>query len=65
MRAGLGVPETGRSVAALCKECFFYVNHSGIIRESLDKVRESIDRHQREQENSRSWYPSLLILLHS
>lgn len=41
------------------KECWFYVNHSGIIKESLAKVRESIERCQREQENSKSWHHSL------
>lgn len=43
----------------LHEECCFYVNHSGVIRESLAKVRESIDTHRREQENSKSWYHSL------
>ena len=40
------------------KECWFYVNHSGI-KELLAKVRESIERYQREQENSKSWHHSL------
>ena len=40
------------------KECWFYVNHSGI-KELLAKVRESIERCQREQENSKIWHHSL------
>ena len=41
------------------EEYWFCVNHSGIIKESLAKVRESIERCQREQENSKSWHHSL------
>lgn len=41
----------------LCiKKCYFYVNHSRGIRKSLAKVRESKDRCQRKQGNSKSWY---------
>ena len=36
-----------RLCATLHEECCFYVNHSGVIRESA-KVRDSIDRQQRE-----------------
>lgn len=51
--------QQGGLCAALREECRFYVNHPGVIRESGGKGRESIDRHQREQENSKSWYHSL------
>jgi hypothetical protein len=40
--------QQGGLCAALCEKWFFYVNHSGVIRVALAKVRDSIDRHQRE-----------------
>lgn len=43
----------------LREECCFYVNHSGVIRELLAKVRENLDRCRREREESRSWGHSL------
>ena len=40
--------QQGGLCAALHEECCFYVNHSGVIRKSLAKVRENIDWCQRE-----------------
>lgn len=40
--------QQGGLCATLCEEFYFYVNHSGVSRKSLAKVRESIDRLQRE-----------------
>jgi hypothetical protein len=46
--------QQGGLCATFREECCFYANHSGVIRESLAKVRESVDMHQRERENSKS-----------
>jgi hypothetical protein len=56
-RQGLNITflQQGGLCAALHEEFRFYVNHSGIIRESLAKVRENIARRQREKENSKNW----------
>lgn len=38
----------GRLHAALKEECCFYVNHSRVIRDSLVRVREKLDKQQRD-----------------
>lgn len=40
----------------LKEECCFYADHSGVVRESLAKVREGPAKREREYRENRSWY---------
>lgn len=55
--------------ADLKEECCFYADKTGLVENSLQKVRESLQKRQREREKSEVWYKnwfsasSLLTLL--
>ncbi|XP_012319933.2 endogenous retrovirus group S71 member 1 Env polyprotein [Aotus nancymaae] len=49
----------GGLCATLGESCCFYANRSGVIKDTLQRVQENLDKCQQERENSTPWYKNM------